>query len=79
MESHGISETSAYGTDQSPQKTMAVIVHLKVTQARCCIEPGDSSTELEEAEMDNDDAENERGPLNTVMKESCPILRRSSR
>ena len=33
-------------------------------------EPGDSSTELEEAEMDNDDAENERGPLNTVTEES---------
>ena len=29
--------------------------------------------------MDNDDAENERGPLNTVMEESRPILRRSSR
>ena len=45
-------------------------------------EPSDSSTELEEAELDNDDAENERGPLNTVMEEvceSCPILCRSSR
>ena len=28
-------------------------------------EPGDSSTELKEAEADNDDAENERGPLNS--------------
>ena len=43
------------------------------------IEPGDSSTELEEAETDNADAENERGPLNIVMEESRPILRRSSR
>ena len=42
-------------------------------------EPGDSSTELEEAETVNDDAENERGPLNTVTEESRPILRRSSR
>ena len=41
-------------------------------------EPGDSSTELEEAVIDNDDAENERGPLNTVTEESCPILCRSS-
>ena len=41
--------------------------------------PGDSSTELEEAETDNDDAENERGPLNTVTEKSHPILRRSSR
>ena len=39
-------------------------------------EPGDSSTELEEAESDNDDAENERGPLNSVteeVRESRPI------
>ena len=44
-------------------------------------EPGDFSTELEEAELDSDDTENERGPLNTVMeevRESSPILRRSS-
>ena len=39
----------------------------------------DSSTELEEAETDNDDVENERGPLNTVTEESRPILHRSSR
>ena len=36
-------------------------------------EPGDSSAELEEAETDNDDAENERGPLNTITEESRPI------
>ena len=42
-------------------------------------EPGDSSTELEEAETDNDDAENERGPLNTVTEESRPILHTSGR
>ena len=45
-------------------------------------EPGDSSTELQEAELDSDDTENERGPLNTVteeVRESHPILRRSSR
>ena len=45
-------------------------------------EPGDSSTETEEVESDNNDAENERGPLNTVIEEvheSRPILRRSSR
>ena len=42
-------------------------------------QPDDSSTELEEAETDNDDAENEMGPLNTVTEESRPILRRSSR
>ena len=42
-------------------------------------EPDDSSTELEEAETDNDDAENERGSLNTGTEESCPILRRNSR
>ena len=41
-------------------------------------EPGNSSIELEEAETDNDDAENERGPLNTVTEESHPILCRSS-
>ena len=44
-------------------------------------EPGDSSTEPEEAESDNDDAKNERGLLNTVteeVRESHPILRRSS-
>ena len=41
-------------------------------------DPGDSSTELEEAETDNDDAKNERGSLNTVTEESHPILRRSS-
>ena len=35
--------------------------------------PGDSSTELEEAEMNNDDTENERGPLNTIMEESRPF------
>ena len=32
MESHGISETSAHGTDQLHRKTTAVIVHLKVTR-----------------------------------------------
>ena len=37
-------------------------------------EPGDSSRELKETETDNDDAENERSPLNTVTEESCPIL-----
>ena len=45
-------------------------------------EPGDSSTELEEAELDIDDAKNERGPLSTVTEEvheSRPILHRSSR
>ena len=42
-------------------------------------EPGDSSTELEEAETDNDDAKNEIGPLNTITEESHPILCRSSR
>ena len=42
-------------------------------------ESDDSSTELEETEMDNDDAENKRGPLNTVTEEFCPILCRSSR
>ena len=45
-------------------------------------EPSDSSTELEEAESDNDDAENERGPLNRVMEEvheSRQILCRNSR
>ena len=45
-------------------------------------EPGDSSTEPVEADSGNDDAENERGPWNTVKEEvheSRPILRRSSR
>ena len=41
-------------------------------------EPGDSSTEREEAEMDNDDAKNKRSPLNTVTEESRPISCRSS-
>ena len=45
-------------------------------------EPGNSSTKLEGAESDSDDAVNERGPLNSVteeVRESRPILRRSSR
>ena len=41
-------------------------------------ESDDSSTELEEVETDNDDAENERGPLNTVMEKSRPMLRKNS-
>ena len=83
MESHGISDLRPQhrlvtseddGISSSSESDLS-------TPLLYGTEPGDSSTELEEAESDNDDAENEGGPLNTVteeVRESRPVLCRSS-